>query len=167
MPVVEFRTLVMDSKNDQYLVQPFNISASFSRDPIKLGLSIRKFIISSLEISFDSRNLDLVSNLMLLKTFINQYKQRRNTYCPFKLENSELKKRFNELRLNFLINKFRNSKGLFSNGPYRRNNIDSYLERRWKYELYYEIKILHLMEKECQIASQMIYQLDSKIKNYD
>lgn len=56
---------------------------------------------------------------------------------------------------------------MFSLGEYRRNKIDSYLERRWKYELYYEIKILHLMEKECQIASQMIYTLDSNIKNYD
>ena len=95
MPIDEFRALVMDSTNDQYLVQPFNISASFSRDPIKLGLSIRKFHISSLEISFDSRNLDLVSNIMLLRTFVAHYKTRRQTYCPFKLENAEVKKRLN------------------------------------------------------------------------
>jgi hypothetical protein len=66
-----------------------------------------------------------------------------------------------------LINQLRQRKGLFSDTDFRRNAIDSYLEKRWKYELYYEVKILHLMEKEYQIANQMIYLLDSKVQNYN
>ena len=111
--------------------------------------------------------MDLLQNLLYLKTFIRLYKLKRETYCPFKIENQDIKRNLACLKLNFMINQLRQRKGLFGHGDFRRNAIDNYLEKRWKYELYYEVKILHLMEKEYQIANQMIYQLDSKIHNYD
>ena len=162
----QFRELLANTKPKSEFMAPVNVYGLLMDEKDNKNHVLKTFEISPVHLTVDSRHLTIFYNFYYLYKYVEMYCHSKSLNLPFKIEDEALKLKFDSLRLNFLLNRFRSERGL-SNKAFRRKVIDKYLERRWRYEFYYEVKMLHLMENECQIVDKKMYNLDSKIEGYN
>lgn len=164
----KFKEIMIEYSSEGYLLQPSTFHGSFQRKENKEGQleSYRTFELGSIHVNFDSRNIALLKNITMLLKFVSLYKTSRLAFFPFNSADPELLNHFNSLRLNYMLGKALKERRMRTTNGLR-TIISKHLDERWRYETYYEIKVLHLMENECKISNQMIYLLEQTILGYN
>ena len=168
LQIGDFKAFFQNEASPSYILHPFMVHITFTNvylDENKDKYARHKlFEFSPVDFHLSNEDVQVINAALSILAGAKEYSSSKKLSPAFKLRCPQARLRFEELRLNRLINKAR-AESRLRNLAVLRQTVEGFREKKNAYEHCYEVKILHLMENEFEKTTERLYDLQMVIQS--